>query len=219
MGKTLSGIYDAWDLRPVALPVRSTLYALKPIGLGTALVESLTSYIARLADTHSVFCGRLIEKEIVPLIPGYPPLDRQHPLFRGSGDKSNLVNAAGIRAFYAVQALETLTLRTDLRHLTLSSFGEAFYGERGLVRPTKAWCPACYEEQRVTRQVVYDPLLWVFQDISICMRHKRRLQIHCPYQDCRHLLQPLAWRAQPGYCSFCQRWLGMPGDTADHLAN
>ena len=215
MGKKADDIYEAWDLSSVPMPVCSTLYALKPIGAGTAFVESLTSYIARLADAHSVFCGRLIEKEIAPLVPGYSPLDRQHWLFRGNGGKSNLVNATGIRALYAVQALEALTLRTDLRHLTLLSLGEVFYARRGLIRPTKAWCPACYEEQRVTRQVVYDPLLWAFQDISICMCHKRRLQTHCPYQDCGHLLEPLAWRAQPGYCSFCQRWLGVSLDITD----
>ncbi|HEY1353409.1 MAG TPA: TniQ family protein [Ktedonobacteraceae bacterium] len=209
MGKMADDIYEAWDLSNVAAPVRSTLYALSPIGMGTAFVESLTSYIARLADAHSVFCGRLIEKVIAPLVPGYSPLERQHGLFRGDGDKSNLVNATGIRALYAVQALETLTLRTDLRHLTLLFLAEGFYS-RGLIRQTKAWCPVCYEEWRNAGQLVYDPLLWVFQDISICMRHKQRLLTHCPYQDCNRSCQPLAWRAQPGYCPFCQRWLGMP---------
>lgn len=212
MGKTANDIYETWDLSKVAMPVRSTLYPLEPIGMGTALVESLASYIARLADAHSVFCGRLIEKEIAPLVPGYSPLERQHWLFRGDGNKSNLVNATGIRALYAVQALETLTLRTDLSHLTLLSLEEVVYSRRGLIRPTKAWCPVCYEEQRVTGQIVYDPLLWIFQDVSSCIRHKQRLQTRCPYQDCGHLFQPLAWRAQPGYCSFCQRWLGVPLD-------
>jgi hypothetical protein len=209
MGKTSGDIYEAWDLSKVAMPVRSTLYTLEPIGVRTAFVESLTSYIARLADAHSVFCGRLIEKVIAPLVPGYSPLERQHGLFRGDGNKSNLANATGKRALYAVQALETLTLRTDLRRLTLLFLAERFYS-RGLIRHTKAWCPVCYEEWRAAGHIVYDPLLWVFQDISTCMRHKQRLQTACPYQDCGHSFQPLAWRAQPGYCPFCQRWLGMP---------
>jgi hypothetical protein len=213
MGKGVGDAYEEWDLSPLLIPVRSTLYALSPIGVGTAFVESLTSYIARLADAHSVFCGRLIEKAIVPLVPGYSPLEQQHGLFRGDGDKSNLVNAEGVRALYAVQALEALTLRTDLRHLTLLFLTDMLY-IRGLIRHTKAWCPACYEEWRVAGQIVYDPLLWVFQEISSCMYHKQHLQTACPYQDCGHSFQPLAWRAQPGYCPFCQRWLGMPLEMA-----
>ncbi len=213
MGKTSGDIYESWDLRSVVVPVRSTLYALPPIGVGTPLVESLTSYIARLADTHSVFCGRLIEKAIVPLVPGYSPLEQQHGLFRGDGDKSNLVNAEGMRARYAVQALEALTLRTDLRHLTLLFLADVLY-TRGLVRHKKAWCPVCYQEWGATGQVIYDPLLWVFQEVSVCIRHKQHLQTHCPYQDCRHSLQALAWRSLPGYCPFCQRWLGMTPEVA-----
>ncbi len=38
----------------------SYLYSITPIGLGTAKVESLTSFIARLAEAHSVFTGTLI---------------------------------------------------------------------------------------------------------------------------------------------------------------
>jgi transcriptional regulator with XRE-family HTH domain len=216
MGKTADDIYEAWDLSKVATPARSTLYAQKPVGVGTALVESLTSYITRLADAHSVFCGRLIEQMIVPLVPGRLSLEGKHGLFRGNGNKSNLVNATGMRALYAVQALETLTLRTDLHHLTLLFLAEGFHS-RGLIRHTKAWCPVCYEEWRSTGQVVYDPLLWVFLDISICMRHKQRLQTRCLYQDCGHSFQPLAWRAQPGYCPFCQRWLGMSLEAAEKV--
>lgn len=220
MGKIIGDVYEVWDLEPVQMPVRSTLYALPPIGVGTAFVESLTSYIARLADAHSVFCGRLVEKAIVPLVPGYSPLEQQHGLFRGDGSKSNLVNAEGMRARYAVQALEALTLRTDLRHLTLLFLADVLY-VRGLVRHKKAWCPVCYQEWRATGQVIYDPLLWVFQEVSVCIRHNQRLQMHCPYPDCRHSLQALAWRSLPGYCPFCQRWLGMPkdltGDAKDTL--
>jgi len=214
MGKTADDIYEAWDLSPVVMPERSTLYTLEPIGVGTAFVESLTSYIARLADAHSVFCGRLVENLIVPIVPGYSPTARQHELFRGDGSKSNLVNASGVRALYTIQALETLTLRTDLRRLTLLSLVEGF-PSRGLIRHTRAWCPVCYEEWRTIGQIVYDPLFWVFQEIFSCMRHKQRLQTLCPYQGCRRSFQALAWRAKPGYCPFCQHWLGMSLERAE----
>lgn len=213
MGKMVSEGYEAWDLSKVALPARSMLYALEPIGVGTPFVESLTSYIARLADAHCVFPGILMEKLLIPLMPGYLSARKLHPLYRSDGNKSNLLNATGPRASHAVQALETMTLRTDVRHLTLLALGEIVY-IRGLIRLTKAWCPVCYHEWRLSGRAVYDPLLWALQEISICVRHQQSLQTHCPYQDCQRAQPALAWRSQPGYCTSCQRWLGKSLDLA-----
>ena len=208
MGKTAVEEYNEWDLSPLRTPVRSTLFSLDPIGARTPWVESLTSYIARLADAHCVFTGVLVDRFVVPLVPGYSPLDRQHGLFRADGYKSNLVNATGHRAMYAIQALELLTQRTDLRHLTLLALSDVLY-IRGLIRETRAWCPVCYEEWQRAGQVVYDQLLWAFLEVSVCLHHEQRLRTQCPYQDCARRLPALAWRSRPGYCAFCQRWLGM----------
>lgn len=46
--------YDLWNLAPRALPPRSRLYSLQPMAIGTPRVESLTSYIMRLAEAHTV---------------------------------------------------------------------------------------------------------------------------------------------------------------------
>ncbi len=64
-----TGEISEWDVTPLPMLPRSTLYALVPIGMGTPLVESLTSYITRLAEAHSVFSGLLMQKVIVPLVP------------------------------------------------------------------------------------------------------------------------------------------------------
>jgi len=207
MSKTVGDVYEEWDLSPVQVPGRSILYALEPIGVGTAFVESLTSYIARLADAHCVFAGVLIYKMIVPLMPGYTSEERQHPLFRADGYKSNLINGTGIRATVAVQSLEQLTGRSDLRALTLLIWTDVF-PLRGLVRLVKAWCPACYEEWRREGKIIYDPLLWILQEVSICVRHRQHLKASCPYPDCRRSLPALTWRSRPGYCAYCHRWLG-----------
>ncbi|GEM_PF-5397605 len=42
--------YESWDLKKLAIPSRSRLYQLEPIGIGTPYVESLTGYISRLAE-------------------------------------------------------------------------------------------------------------------------------------------------------------------------
>ncbi len=210
--------YDVWDLTPLPMPPRSTLYALAPIGMGTPLVESLTSYITRLAEVHNVFSGLLMQKVIVPLVPGYTPSAKQHALFRESGDRSTLINGTGRPAQYTVSALETLTLRPDLSFLTLLPL-EAILPARakGLIRLTKAWCPLCYEQWRRTSQPVYDPLLWFLQEVTHCCCHQLPLSTRCPYQDCAQALPAVGWRARAGYCSYCQRWLGVStGTSVEH---
>jgi transcriptional regulator with XRE-family HTH domain len=201
--------YEEWDLTPLPMPPRSALYALPPIGIGTPLVESLTSYITRLAEAHSVFSGPLLYKLVVPLVPNYSPTEKQHGLFPESGHRSTLLNGTGLPARYAVSALETLTLRTDLHYLTLLPLTEIFPPTtRGLLRLTKAWCPVCYEDRRTSGQPIYDPLLWFFQDVTLCLHHHCLLSTACPYQDCAKPLPAVNWRSRAGYCSYCQRWLG-----------
>jgi TniQ len=212
--------YDEWDLTPLPIPPRSTLHALQPIGMGTPLVESLTSYITRLAEAHSVFSGPLLYKLVVPLVPDYSPAEIQHGLFRESGHRSTLLNGTGLPTRYAVSALETLTLRTDLHHLTLLSLAEIFPPTtKGLLRLTKVWCPICYENQRTKGQPIYDPLLWFFQEVVLCSHHHCLLSTACPYQDCAKPLPAVNWRSRAGYCSYCQRWLGRSREQVDTWAS
>jgi len=72
LAKDLS-VLDLWDLSRPALPPRSRLYHLEPIGIGTPYVESLTGYVARLAQAHRVDVRKLIVVEILPLM-GRPHL-------------------------------------------------------------------------------------------------------------------------------------------------
>lgn len=210
--------YDEWDLSPPPMPPRSTLYALQPIGVRTPLVESLTSYITRLAEAHCVYSGMLMRKMVVPLVPNYSPLEKQHGLFTEAGYRSTLMNGGGLPALYATQALETLTLRSDLRFLTLLPLAKAL-PMRNCMRLTKAWCALCYEEWRANGRPLYDPLIWSFEEISICRRHHQPLSTQCPYPDCARSLPGVSWRSCIGYCSYCQRWLGKsPGQTQENAS-
>jgi hypothetical protein len=57
-----------WDEELVEIKPRSRLYHLEPIGTRSPMVESLTSYITRLADAHSVYPHVLFRHEIHPLL-------------------------------------------------------------------------------------------------------------------------------------------------------
>ena len=50
------------------IPPRSRLYPLTPVGLGTVLVECLSSYINRLALAYRVNARILVAHEVLPLL-------------------------------------------------------------------------------------------------------------------------------------------------------
>lgn len=209
MGKTVSGTYEEWDLSPLPVPARSALYALEPIGVGTAFVESLTSYIARLADAHCLFTGVLMNKFLTPVLTDLFPERSRTSLFVTDGRQSNTLNGANICTLNAVQGLEHVTQRQELCFLTLLPWAKVFPTVK-LMRDHRAWCPVCYDEWKAKGQVIYDPLLWALQEVSICSLHCVYLSSSCPYQDCQREQSGMGWRLQPGYCSYCGRWLGVP---------
>ncbi len=203
MGKTQLSEFPWWHLTSIALPERSTLYAPAPIGVGTPLCESLTSYLARLAEAHCVYPGVLLQQMIVPFMTELETQGseaKEHPLWRRDGSGSHLINVTSPRACSVMSALELLTRRTDLGGLALTALTELL-PVRGLTRNTLAWCPLCYEEWQARGQMLYDPLLWIFREISTCTRHGVRLQTHCPH--CARSLPHLTWHSRPGYCAFC----------------
>src|SRR5713101_1567284 len=101
--------YEEWNLTFPPIPERSVLVSLEPVGVGTPWVESLTSYITRLASAHAVFPGVLMNKVIEPLVQGKNP----RLVHISHGEKTNLLNATGLRATLAVHLFETLTMRAD----------------------------------------------------------------------------------------------------------
>jgi hypothetical protein len=202
-------VYEVWDLEQPKVPPRSRLYHLEPAGVGTAEVESLTGYVARLAEAHCVQTRMLVVHEIVPLLGRAhlsKPVNSSLSAFWSKDARS--LNGTRRLARDWVQALETLTLHSDLRFLTLLTWADVLT-PKGLLRATRAWCPACYEAWRAAGQVVYDPLLWSLQVVTICPRHRRRLSLRCPHPECRQPQPVLASRSRPGYCSRCGRWLGV----------
>ncbi len=198
-----------WEAMPI--PLRSKLYHMMPIGIGTGLVESATGYSARLAVAHSVTLAVLFGYEIAPL------LNKNH--LRNSEARSNkkavlansfrtlapAVDGHGITAESYIGALKKLTMRDDLRYLTMLPW-KRIISHRQLIRPKRAWCPGCYEEWHRNDGTIYEPLIWSLVAITACVRHQRRLRSRC--HQCSSELRLLASRSRPGYCNICQAWLG-----------
>ena len=208
---------EVWEEELLAPCTSSKLYCLEPMGIGTPMVESLTSYISRLANAHSVLLRTLVTDEILP------HLNRTHLYQEGRTvydhlttfwKRSAMLNGTCSTASNWVQTVEQLTQRNDLRFLTMLTFANVL-SWRELIRPAQAWCPLCYEEWGKTGQVIYQPLIWQLSVIYDCPHHYVPLHLQCPYKDCRRPLPPLAPRFQPGYCTHCDRWLGHPAILED----
>lgn len=203
-------IATLWDLTPPTLPPRSRLYHLEPIGVGTPDVEGLTGFITRLAEAHCVPLRALIVRELVPLLRSArlsaPTIGGMHAFWWA---EARALNGIDTQAEDWVHALATLTLRSDLRFLTFLPWAEVL-DSKTLLRHTRAWCPACYEVWRRAGQVVYEPLLWAVDVVTLCPRHHRRLRLQC--DGCHRPLPILATRSRVGHCPHCNRWLGVSPD-------
>lgn len=202
--------YKALDLQQPTIPTRSRLYCLEPIGVGTPYVESLTGYVARLAQAHCTLTGILIVSKIAPLIrEGYVFNGRQRtmsPVY-GSNSSRRALNGTGLMASTLIQALEGLTLRGDLLHLAMITWANVL-PSKGLLRAKKSWCPICYQEWRAAGHVIREPLIWTLDVVTVCPRHSQPLQTECPHCH-KQNFEVLEWRSRPGYCPKCGGWLGL----------
>ena len=202
-------IYDSWSLSISPFPPRSALYALEPIGIGTALVESLSGYVARLAEAHSISVGDLVGHVLSELAdPQDPIVTAAAKAVRAGGHGfracSYAINGVTDRATKWVHVLETATRRRDLRCLTLLPFRNAI--PENLFHRHRAWCSFCFEQWRVNGQTIYEPLLWAFKVSSHCRVHQQPLSHSC--HRCKRKLSPLGVFSRPGYCERCGCWLG-----------
>jgi hypothetical protein len=200
--------YPAWDMTRPLLPARSRLYHLPPVGVGTARVESLTSYVMRLAEAHAVDTGTLFARELVP------PFNRSYLLTQERKPRASALlflkdihalNGASYGAAAFSDVLASLTRRPHLHLLTMLPL-KGVLSLSDLTRIARAWCPDCYAERRARDEPVYDALTWTLRCVTACARHRRRLETCCPY--CGRSSPWLTNKARAGHCFRCQGWLG-----------
>jgi hypothetical protein len=180
------------------IPRRSELYHLEPIGVGTPYVESLSGYVARVAQEHFLPIYALL-RHLRPLPPSLfdMMLSLSHDI--------RAVNGSGVIASDLVEALEAMTMRRDLVWTTMLPSVNVL-PRAGLIRARRAWCPACYGTWHEKGQAVYDPLLWTLEAVTVCPIHKILLTSSCP--NCKAQPLHLTRRLQPGFCARCGCWLG-----------
>ena len=185
-GACVPSLYDILD----SIPARTFAAPLEPIGLGTPYVESLTSYVTRLAAFHRLQVSVLMHPQLV----GY--------VIPASSQKLNGMEG---HAESALRIIEGMTGRPDLAGLTCLPMKDEVSPQR-LLADMQRWCPQCYQLQRDSQKPIYDPLMWSLQVATTCLDHGIPLVDQCP--QCHRRFTPLRAKARPGLCSWCQGWLG-----------
>ncbi|MCE7038198.1 TniQ family protein [Bacillus cereus] len=177
---------------------RSTLYNLSPFGMDLYL-ESLTSYISRVAHVHNIDVSQLMNRII------FPEIDKTYLIrsgvFGGNRfyDAAKLINGCTGISVELVKVIEKLTFRSDLSNLTLNKWKDCI-SKRNLLKASFHWCPQCIFEWQ-SNAIVYYPLIWYLKVVTVCVKHSCFLVKQC--ESCKCEIDILRRKMIPGYCSNC----------------
>jgi AraC-like DNA-binding protein len=192
--------YPHWQFKEPKMPPRSNLISIPPVNIGTSDVESLTSYISRIAFEYVVS----------------PIILLKHGLIDRTKLPKNLINSDSIKFPRAingmgettqniVNALQQVTLRNDIYFTTLLGW-KGKLSQNNLFKPNRAWCSLCFSEQIKEMGFNYEKLLWSLEPVKKCRKHQISLENKCPH--CNQLLAVFGGNFRSGYCSRCFMWLG-----------
>jgi hypothetical protein len=198
--------YEHWELALPELSPRSALYQIRPIGIGTAESECLTSYLARLANAHHLSAGDLLIRHFLPMMRDERALDDK-PLKSRVLKKMCSANGESALASHLVSLTERFTLLTGLLSTTFVPWRDVV-SRVDLQRRIRAWCSVCYADQAAGSGAPYDPLLWTVLPVKICPAHQCPLIENCP--KCKKWAYPVLTHYLPGLCPHCNAWLGAP---------
>lgn len=200
MGKNKLQVYNDLLLDDAQLnPTR--LYKLKSIGLDTIEVESLSSYLTRLAEEHCINTGTLVD--FILQNSNVPSDPRRKYII------SSKINGINNNTILFIGALENLTGQTNLAGLTLLRYKNIF-SNVNLLRDVKSWCSVCLHEMRQNNHPIYEKLIWNVNHFDVCQTHLVELENICP--ECKSKQKIMNYRGGNGYCQQCKSWLGTSAD-------
>ncbi|AAP11982.1 Zinc finger protein [Bacillus cereus ATCC 14579] len=159
-----------------------------------------------MATQHSISTGDLIAKIITPMLNKLYLVNQATKGGEGIYKSSNGLNGVSNLAQDFITTLEKLTCRKDLKVTTLLNWSHVL-PVRGLLKKQRAWCPSCYEEDLSNQGTTYERLIWNFELVNFCTKHNCYLSSRCPF--CNKTNSILTRKSIPGYCSICEKWLGL----------
>jgi hypothetical protein len=215
-----SGQYcELWDDPPDLDQQWTDLFHLSILGLGSSAVESLSSYIARLAIEHSVKLISLLIGSIFPVLSNLLNVGSHGSVLRYPHvvrrELAKVLNGINPSTRNMTAIVSQLTGVYDLTFTSMMPFA-GILAPQELLRHHHAACLKCYEAQRQLHIPCYDLLLWSLRDVNWCLEHGCPLAQNCPY--CSHPLSRFAASHRPGFCSYCQCYLGCTQSSAMQTA-
>jgi hypothetical protein len=172
------------------------LYPVELRGRATGQVESLTGYIARVAEQHLVTPSTLLHRGLEWWDVGKPEM-----IGVWSRRTTHLRLRSEVNGNHSAERWTALLARlSGVQHLAQSTTNRwsHLFPARRLTKSHHAWCPDCYAEENGC----YDRLLWCLSPVEVCPIHKCPLATHCP--SCRGLVPNLHAQSSPGKCPKCR---------------
>jgi transcriptional regulator with XRE-family HTH domain len=199
-------MFERFDGTLKSLPERSALYYLEPIGIGTPMADSMSSYFLQHCELLEAHPYEVMAEVVAPRM--------QAKFYSKSGDFSayrsaRAHNGIGAMAEDWVAAMQGATMRNDLIFTTLLPY-RRILTQYNLLRKMNAWCPHCFEGWKEQGTPVYNPLLWKLACVRACPVHGQELQELCPH--CSRQSEHLGPRVRLGHCTECGKWLGNRDD-------
>lgn len=175
---------------------------LSPLGVGTLEVESLRSYLCRLAELHGVTLASFM------LHVGSKCKRRKDRLaLRRFMHQTTTACGVGSNVDLLIKTLGPLTGEAHLERLTFLELDKVLSGSQGLVKPVRSWCPVCYNEHRRSDEPYYDRLLWSMPSVTRCPFHRVGLVSECP--QCGKTQRHYHRTAKLDLCHECNRSIVM----------
>jgi hypothetical protein len=198
-----------------SMPPRTLLYSLPALGVGTAQVESLRSYIERLSLAH-----HRTARQVVSLVLAQQPT-------RATTEEAKYITQSWLVHSGSPGNLELLArlqaaTGQQLGSMTLARFANAIslYKAFDQRSPGQArYCPLCFTEDLKTLELPYGRLLWELKGVDCCPIHKIKLQLSsgCWTNACSARLALQNRPRAVGVCPDCGS-IGRKCDTASHTA-
>lgn len=181
-------------------PDMALLMPLEIRGLGTPDVESLPSYLHRLASAHEVTVAALLKRVITWYQKKYP-------------DKNVILSKSGTAGDISVyvrpnQGTEDLVLmlsealgNDNLTGTTFLSIHNVVVRTAGIFSKNIRWCPICMYRSELNQDSGYFKLLWSVESITYCPEHDSKLVGKCPV--CSSTQGGYGYKADPLNCQKC----------------
>lgn len=192
MHERLLPIYDSKE----SLNTNKLEVLLPPLNTGTPFVESMTSYLSRLAKYCDIDFTRLVKT-----VASYKN-DFGDPTEGETETWIQSCNGISTLAENLSFCLQKLTLRNEFDYLSMVRWKKIISPDKdGMFKKHRAWCAHCIHEWQQKDMLIHEPLIWSLKNVEICLLHTTPLTQVCPLCE---KLQAYAYHKRGiGYCTSC----------------